>query len=217
MVSPSVPSRRTGIPGKKQLGPPHQSNSNGPVILTSFFQGPPPALAMAVLQHPEALLALEPKSELDPGLVSKVWKAADAEISGHHPVRNPSMLALFRGGLLYALDALDPAHTIFQDDSSPYGSNWHGMMHRREGDFSNACYWFSRAGTLPVASQIRDLLRSIPLDLEWSPEAFTRRCEKMARSRPDMPLETLQVIQKTEFFVLMRHCWNAAVAEGRTS
>ena len=57
-------------------------------------------------------------------------------------------LQLFQGGLWYAVDELDRAHGIFQDDPSPEGSYWHGMLHRREGDFFNARYWFQRAGRL---------------------------------------------------------------------
>jgi hypothetical protein len=182
------------------------------VTLSLSFQGPVPPLTAAVLQHPQFLLALQPDSELDPELASKVQKASDEDIAGNRHVHSPSMLALFRGGLLYALDALDAAHAFFQDDSSRYGSYWHGMMHRREGDFSNACYWFSRAGTLPEALEIQELLKDPLLELAqpWSPEDFTRRCERLARSRPDTPLQTLQVIQKIEFSVLLRRCWNTA-------
>ena len=49
---------------------------------------------------------------------------------------------------LYA-DNLDSAHQEAQrDESDPEAAYWHGIMHRREGDFSNANYWFRRTGTL---------------------------------------------------------------------
>ncbi len=40
---------------------------------------------------------------------------------------------------------LDEAHAIVQGDPSPEAAYLHGIVHRREEDFSNARYWFSRA------------------------------------------------------------------------
>lgn len=51
--------------------------------------------------------------------------------------------------LFYAVDALDEAHALFQGIDSFLGAYGHGMMHRREGDFSNANYWFRHAGPPP--------------------------------------------------------------------
>src|SRR4051795_10421415 len=66
-----------------------------------------------------------------------------------HAISNGRVFALVRGGLLYAVDAIHEAHTIFQDNNGDLAAYWHGMMHRREGDFDNARYWFRRAGTQP--------------------------------------------------------------------
>lgn len=49
---------------------------------------------------------------------------------------------------LYA-DDLESAHREAQKDEQDHESAyWHGIMHRREGDFSNANYWFRLTGTL---------------------------------------------------------------------
>jgi hypothetical protein len=43
------------------------------------------------------------------------------------------------------------AHDLLQDDTTPAGSWVHAYLHRKEGDGSNAGYWYRRAGQ-PVAS-----------------------------------------------------------------
>jgi hypothetical protein len=50
------------------------------------------------------------------------------------------------------------SHNIAQDISTPEGSWIHAYLHRKEGDLSNASYWYSRAGRkMPAVS----------LDQEW--------------------------------------------------
>lgn len=43
-------------------------------------------------------------------------------------------------------DDWDAAHRIAQDDDSPEAAWVHAYLHRREGDISNARYWYARAG-----------------------------------------------------------------------
>ena len=50
------------------------------------------------------------------------------------------------------------AHGIAQDVSGPDGARVHAYLHRKEGDLSNARYWYRRAGCdVPTVS----------LDAEW--------------------------------------------------
>jgi hypothetical protein len=44
----------------------------------------------------------------------------------------------------------DRAHKIVQEDGGPAAAWVHAYLHRVEGDFSNAQYWYQRA-TQPVA------------------------------------------------------------------
>lgn len=69
-------------------------------------------------------------------------------------------------GLSAALRALwlerkgewDRAHETVQDEAGAEAAWVHAYLHRREGDSSNASYWYSRAGrTTPKAT----------LDEEW--------------------------------------------------
>jgi hypothetical protein len=61
----------------------------------------------------------------------------------------------------------DRAHEIAQDIAGPDGSWGHAYLHRREGDQSNAAYWYRQAGR-PVARG--------NLDEEWRAivEAFLK-------------------------------------------
>ena len=50
------------------------------------------------------------------------------------------------------------AHESAQHDEGPAGASVHAYLHRKEGDLSNAGYWYGRAGK-PQAR--------IPLEEEW--------------------------------------------------
>lgn len=57
-------------------------------------------------------------------------------------------------GLWLYVDDLDRSHRISQQIDDTTGSFWHGIMHRREGDFSNSHYWFRRVGNHPAFADI---------------------------------------------------------------
>lgn len=54
----------------------------------------------------------------------------------------------------------DEAHDACQDLPDPAGAWIHAWLHREEGDYGNACYWYARAGKPAVA-------RNYPLEDEW--------------------------------------------------
>lgn len=57
---------------------------------------------------------------------------------------------------LYA-DDLDRSHAVSQQIETPTGAYWHGIMHRREGDFQNSLYWMRRAVSHPFRATRPDL------------------------------------------------------------
>lgn len=52
------------------------------------------------------------------------------------------------------------AHGLAQEDATDRGSWVHAYLHRKEGDVSNAGYWYARAGRPKVGEEV-------PLRVEW--------------------------------------------------
>ena len=97
-----------------------------------------------------------PLDEAMPGLVVSRPTGGEAAGLAEAAVNDPAIQAnpaLVAGIWLY-VDDLDRSHAISQDMHDPTGSFWHGIMHRREGDFSNSHYWFRKAGNHPAMAAI---------------------------------------------------------------
>ena len=76
------------------------------------------------------------------------------------PGRSPriadrEMASCCLAGVWLLHDYLDESHNISQRIDTPEGSYWHAIMHRREGDFSNAKYWYRHVGEHPVFDAVR--------------------------------------------------------------
>jgi hypothetical protein len=152
-----------------------------------------------------ALAALRPESLVEP----------------EKPADRPMTLACL-AGLWLAHDFLDESHKISQDIETPTGSFWHGIMHRREGDFENAKYWFRRVRQHPIFDDLRlhaaRLAREagkVPeaaylLDqAEWDPFKFVDLC-RVAVDGPE-PLRTLCMkVQNSEWELLFAYCYEKA-------
>ncbi len=54
----------------------------------------------------------------------------------------------------------DQAHELCQDIPGSAGAWIHAWLHRQEGDYGNACYWYSRAGKPAPAADT-------PIEDEW--------------------------------------------------
>jgi hypothetical protein len=112
------------------------------------------------------LLAEAGLNELGPGAAQESARAALEELSPVSLVapRAPhdhDMALACCAALWLRFDFLDKSHRISQSLDTPEGSFWHGVMHRRETDFSNARYWFRRVGKHeiypPLAEEARQL------------------------------------------------------------
>lgn len=158
----------------------------------------------------DLLMELQPKEPLFWKLSDQFREMPDAVLLGGLQLTDPQKFSLVRGAVLYALDEIDAAHRIFQEDNSAEGSYWHGMMHRREGDFDNARYWFRRAGRLPNFPELHAAAHSISPTMarqdSWDAYLLTGLCEQ-ARFGAQELVPECQHLQRVEFFGMFERAW----------
>ncbi len=136
-----------------------------------------------LLSQEDLLKSLFPKGPLDSDIARSLREADDGVLAGEKILADAAMFSLVKGGLFYALDALPEAHAIFQEANDDVAAYWHGMLHRREGDFDNARYWFRRAGVQPFFSEAHRAASArsdtMARQSNWDPYLFTGQCEQV--------------------------------------
>ena len=147
-------------------------------------------------------------SRQEPGLLvpKAVWSdELQRDIQRLDPGKDPNALAL-KSALLLWNDDLDGSHTIAQDLEDSHGGYLHGIMHRREPDYSNAKYWFRKVGKHALFPQLRtaalELLsesdpyqKAITKSADWDAFRMVDWCEAAASEREVAFLRTLQAIE----------------------
>jgi len=124
----------------------------------------------------------------------------------HADIADEAMARCCLSGVWLLYDFLDESHTISQGIATPSGSFWHGIMHRREGDFSNAKHWFRKVGQHPVYEQLAAAAR----EHSWDPFGFVDACEEAVRQDGD-EAERCRELQQTEWELLFDYCYEKAV------
>lgn len=120
---------------------------------------------------------------------------------------------LVRSMALLWHDHLDESHTVSQGVKSADGSFVHGIMHRREPDYSNASYWFNRVDTHPsfpdIAKRAAVVLKGSSLErLSYNGWDSLAMIDAVAATREGpAEYELLQQVQRVEVEVLLeRFC-----------
>ena len=95
---------------------------------------------------------------------------------------------LQEAGLWLLAGELDLSHNVSQSCDSQEGSFWHGIMHRREGDFGNSKYWFRRVGRHPVHQRLATQIekQAANLDHEAFPVASLLEPDSLAENLVDL-------------------------------
>jgi hypothetical protein len=135
------------------------------------------------------------------------------------PVRDVDMARAVLAGLWLHFDFLDESHAISQSIETPTGSYWHGIMHRREGDFENAKYWFRRveshkvfpavcaeAQALAARSPDAPSARWLAEQTAWDPFHFVDACRAATRGGTTAEIELLRRLHLSEWRYLLEYC-----------
>jgi hypothetical protein len=170
------------------------------------------------LEARRPLLPLRPAGPLDPEADEAIG-ALLAEAGG-----DPDARAVVSGLLLWNGN-LDRSHAISQGIGNATGSYWHGIMHRMEGDYWNAKYWFRRVGRHPAMERLREaageklaafrseggteaseadrLIGRLAVAGEWDPFLFVDAVEAQVEGRgSDAARALLEELQHLELSVL---------------
>jgi len=173
----------------------------------------------------EILQTLTNRTPLAPLCPTQIWKpeisaqisnTSEEELFGSETTcaEAGEMRLAVRAGLLLLNDDLSTSHDLAQQIETSTGSFWHAIMHRREGDFSNANYWFLRTGNHPAFADIDNKSASTPRDnndasaqefaiqieteKSWKPMEFVALCENaVAEKRESNWLRGWQLAETT--------------------
>ncbi|TVY08240.1 hypothetical protein [Paenibacillus cremeus] len=176
--------------------------------------------------------SLYPTEELDDLNDIKIGKLSTSGFQGE----GLTYALAVKSGLHLFNESLDRSHTLSQDIHNPTGSFWHGIMHRMEGDYSNAKYWFRMVHSHPIypvlaeqaaaAIQEADLdeIRSSALRAQlaklcaggaWDPYLFVDLVEQqVTRARDEAGEALLMHIQWLEMRLLLEYSYTQSGGGG---
>ncbi|HLU69578.1 MAG TPA: hypothetical protein VKZ88_02285 [Fibrobacteria bacterium] len=119
-------------------------------------------------------------------------------------------------GLLYLWhDHWEEAHEIAQSrEGERHHDMLHGILHRKEGDFSNALYWFRSAGRHPCFPQIAAGVAALSVrhgcpvpsfaQKDWDPAGFVHAVKTPATTPGEGFLRAVQAVEFMTFHAWLR-------------
>ncbi|MBD0381137.1 hypothetical protein [Paenibacillus sedimenti] len=183
------------------------------------------AIAKPLLEH---LPSLYPTEEWDTAMDARI-EALLLENLTNGSIEQETYGLAIKAGLFLLNESLDKSHDIAQEITNASGSYWHALMHRMEGDYSNAKYWFNDVGHHPIFSNliqcvsnylnVKDLAEldneALHSKLEvlitspvWNPCVFTDAVELQVSHVQNPIVENwLRHIQRYEMQLLLQYCY----------
>ena len=190
-----------------------------------------PAIAEVIekLEAGNPLPTLVPQKAWSTELTNALASSSLDDLFHGESVRNTTFGEAIKSGLLLWNDALDESHTISQELENQTGSYWHGIMHRREPDYSNSKYWFGRVGTHPIFPALREralaVLKEIPnpsdalariaqtieAEEKWDAYQFIDWCQAAENGSDADVTRFLQQVQVAEIKLLLAYSYRNAL------
>lgn len=148
----------------------------------------------------------------------------DQTVSSNRRVRMPHDAECLRSALWLLFDYMTESHELSQNIPTPSGSYWHGILHRREPDPSNAKYWMARIGEHPICPELLQdaleitgaagpagapLLASLQKMKSWDSAWFVDRCNAPSDAQTT---QVLLDIQRREWLLLFDYNYKKAFA-----
>lgn len=181
------------------------------------------------LEAGNPLPALVPQQEWNAELTKSLQALSTTALFEGQELKNTTFAEAIKSGLLLWNDALDASHTISQGLGNQTGSYWHGMMHRREPDYSNAKYWFGRVGTHPIFPALREraisllketpnpsdtlarIAQAIETQVHWDAYQFIDWCQAAEGNMDADVTRFLRQVQAEEIKLLLAYSYRNAL------
>jgi hypothetical protein len=141
----------------------------------------------------------------------------------HAKIVDQQMAACCVAGVWLLYDFLDESHEISQAIHNSSGSFWHGIIHRREGDYANAKYWFRQVGQHPIfpdlvqaaqelsVSDGSESARAFQTWAVWDACRFVDLCQAAVQGRSSGE-SFLCRVQEAEWELLFDHSYRRALS-----